>query len=102
MTDIPSHFDNLLPDLQRFHRDGAYDTNVFVMMKFPDAKMTQAHVRMLDETFKIVRDELDRYGLQARRANDKSYSTQLWDNLACTCSDASTGWQSSKTAAARS
>jgi hypothetical protein len=84
VTIVPAHFGQYQPDVDRFFRDAPFEDSVFVMMKFPDAtKMQLAAVKMLDDIFKTIRDELSRYGLNARRADEKTYasSRQLWDNL---------------------
>jgi len=76
VKEIPSHFDDLLPDVERFHRDGPFETSVFVMMKFPDG-MPSAQATMLKEISSIVKDELSRYGLTARLASDKNYRSHI-------------------------
>jgi hypothetical protein len=83
MSALPLHFAHYKADVERFLRDGAFEDSVFVMMKFPDPKMPRPVVDLLDAIFKTIRDELSRYGLNARRANDKTYAAgrQLWDNL---------------------
>lgn len=84
MSHPPAWFHHLESDLKRFDADAAFESSVFVMMKFPDsARMTIGVIEMLDKIFIVIRDELDRYGLRARRADDKTFATsrQLWDNL---------------------
>jgi hypothetical protein len=81
---LPAHFAKYQPDVERFLKDGAFEDSVFVMMRFPDARtMSPDKLVMLEAIFKTIRDELARYGLNARRADDKTYATdrQLWDNL---------------------
>jgi hypothetical protein len=80
----PDTFRHLEGELGRFHQDDPFDRSVFVMMKFPDrAKMDAWQVECLEALYGAVRDELDRHGLVARRADKKTYATskQLWDNL---------------------
>jgi hypothetical protein len=75
---------HLIADLERFHRDEPFDQSVFVMMKFPDLKDMEAwQCQCLEEIYGAVKDELDRHGLAARRADQKTYATSnlLWDNL---------------------
>lgn len=82
VSNLPAHFTRFQPDLERFAKDGAYEDSVFVMMKFPDEKrMPATTVELLKAIFVPIRDELDRHGLRARRADDKIYSPQLWDNV---------------------
>src|SRR5581483_8679593 len=59
-----------------------FESSVFVIMRFPDTRRLPAPTNaMLDAIFTTIREELDHYGLLARRANDKTYARQLWDNL---------------------
>jgi hypothetical protein len=54
------------------------------MMKFPDpANMEVWQLQCLEDIYVAVKDELDRHGLVARRADKKVYATskRLWDNL---------------------
>jgi hypothetical protein len=71
-------------DLVRYHLDDPFDRSVFVMMKFPDrAKMDPWQIQCLEDLYGAVKEELDRHGLVARRADKKVYATSklLWDNL---------------------
>ncbi len=81
---IPSTYRHLEDDLKHFHDDDRFDRSVFVMMKFPDpAHMEAWQVACLEDLYGAVKEELDRHGLVARRADKKTYaaSKQLWDNL---------------------
>jgi len=81
---IPAAYRSLAAHLGRFDRDDSLDRSVFVMMKFPDpANMKVWQLQCLEDIYVAVKDELDRHGLVARRADKKVYATskQLWDNL---------------------
>lgn len=80
-TKIPDHFTVYGADLDRFWDDEAHDRSVFVMMKFPGSGMDDTHVNLLQTLFRCVEAELARFGLVARRADDKTYRNELWDNL---------------------
>lgn len=84
ISEIPPVYSHLEGDLKRFHDDDPFDRNVFVMMKFPDAAGTERwQLDILENIYSAVKDELERHGLVARRADKKTYaaSKQLWDNL---------------------
>ena len=81
---MPDVYHHLANNLERFHQDDPFDRSVFVMMKFSDrAKMEEWQIECLEAVYGAVKDELDRHGLVARRADQKTYATskQLWDNL---------------------
>jgi hypothetical protein len=81
---VPPHFSQHQAEVDRFVKAGPYEDSVFVMMKFPDEQhMPREIVDMLDSIFAAIRDELDRFGLRARRADDRTFATsrQVWDNL---------------------
>lgn len=80
--DIPDHFSQFARDLGRYWEDAPYDRSVFVMMKFPDRdRMSIENVALLESIYAAIDAELSRFGLVARRADDKSYRPELWDNL---------------------
>lgn len=84
ISTVPVAYRHLAADLERFHRDDPRDRSVFVMMKFPDpANMDAWQLQCLEDIYGAVKDELDRHGLVARRADKKVHATskQLWDNL---------------------
>jgi len=83
VSQIPPWYSYLQSDVSRFNEDGPFEKSVFVMMKFPDPRMTPEVIRMLEDAHRIIREELDRYGLRARRADERTFapSRQVWDNL---------------------
>lgn len=52
------------------------------MMKFPQKrKMSDRHVRLLEDIFEVVRAEAARHHFLARMADQKHYHDQLWENI---------------------
>lgn len=86
-TDNPARVsirDDLAEARARFNGDCPFEQAVFVMMKFPDPKvMDPWKVKCLDDVYGAIRDEVDRHGLTACRADKKVYvgDKQLWDNV---------------------
>jgi TIR domain len=79
---IPSGYEHLGRRVYEFCQESPFERNVFVMMKFPEKlKMSDRHVRLLEDIFEVVRGEAARHHLLARRANDKHYHDQLWENV---------------------
>ena len=79
----PDPYRHLESALKKFHEDAPAEKSVFVMMKFPSNDMEDWKKKCLSDLYDAVRDELDRHGLVARRADQKTYpdSRQLWDNV---------------------
>jgi len=84
-TSLPPPYRHLESALKQFHEDAPAEKSVFVMMKFPSNDMEDWKKKCLSDLYDAVRDELDRHGLMARRADQKTYpeSRQMWDNV-CT------------------
>src|SRR5262245_9795063 len=79
---IPSGYEHLGPRVYEFCQESPFERNVFVMMKFPEKlKMSDRHVRLLEDIFEVVRSEAARHHLVARRADQKHYHDQLWENI---------------------
>jgi hypothetical protein len=80
---LPAPYRYLEAALKNFHKDAPAEKSVFVMMKFPSDGMEDWKKQCLSDLYGAVKDELDRYGLVARRADQKTYSEnrQLWENV---------------------
>ena len=79
---VPSGYEHLGRRVYEFCQESPFERNVFVMMKFPERlKMSERHVRLLEEIFEVVRAEAARHHLVARRADQKHYHDQLWENI---------------------
>ena len=80
---LPSPFSHLEREIAEFHKLGAFETSVFVMMKFPAPELPAATNTMLQTIRETIRAELGRYGMNARCASDRTYGTsrRLWENL---------------------
>jgi hypothetical protein len=79
---IPSGYEHLSRHVYEFCQASPFERNVFVMMKFPDKlKMSDRHVRLLEDIFEVVRKEAARHHLVARRAKENHYHDQLWENI---------------------
>jgi hypothetical protein len=79
---IPSGYEHLGRRVYEFCQESPFERNVFVMMKFPEKlKMSDRHVRLLEDIFDVVRAEAARHRLVARRADQKHYHDQLWENI---------------------
>ncbi len=79
---VTSGYEHLNTQVQRFCRDSPFERNVFVMMKFPDrASMATRHIRLLGEIWDVISAQAARHGLEARRADQRSYHDQLWENI---------------------
>jgi hypothetical protein len=74
-------YEHLIPAIRRFHDGTPYEKSVFVMMKFPNAQMTDPHKTLLNEIWGVVSDTLAQRGLKARRADQSTYYDQLWENV---------------------
>jgi hypothetical protein len=80
--DPPSGYEHLSSQVHRFCDESPFEHNVFVMMKFPDkGNMLVRHVRLLSDIWEIIDSEVRRHGLEARRADERSYHDQLWENV---------------------
>jgi hypothetical protein len=79
---IPSGYEHLGPHVYELCQESPFERNVFVMMKFPEKlKMSERHVRLLEDIFEVVHSEAARHHLVARRADQKHYHEQLWENI---------------------
>jgi hypothetical protein len=79
---LPNGYEHLASAVRQFREDHAYETSVFVMMKFPDpGTMKEEQSKMLDRIYEITELVLNAHGLKARRADKKSYRDDLWENL---------------------
>ena len=80
---LPTPYRHLESALKKFHEDAPVEKSVFVMMKFPSDGMEDWKKQCLSDLYNTIKDELDRYGLVARRADQKTYSEnrQLWENV---------------------
>lgn len=79
---IPAGYEHLGPRVYEFCQESPFERNVFVMMKFPEKlKMPERHVRLLEDIFEVVQSEAARHHLVARRADQKHYHDQLWENI---------------------
>lgn len=74
-------YEHLVPAVRRFHEDAPYEKSVFVMMKFPEARMKDVHQRLLNDIWRVVSDTVGQRGLRARRADQRAYYDQLWENV---------------------
>lgn len=74
-------YEHLISALRRFHEDTPYEKSVFVMMKFPDAQMNDAHRQLLNDIWRVISDTIGQRGLKARRADQVAYYDQLWENV---------------------
>jgi hypothetical protein len=71
--------DALRRDLRR--EGHSPEDGVFLMMKFPTGDMDAPRRKCLDEIYAAISGELLAHGLVAKRADDKDYSDQIWDNI---------------------
>lgn len=79
---LPPGFEHLASGVQRFREDFGYDQSVFVMMKFPDpASTTTQDAELLEDIWLSIDATLNAHGLKARRADKRSYTDQLWENI---------------------
>jgi TIR domain len=79
---IPSGYEHLSRRVYEFCQESPFERNLFVMMKFPERlKMSDRHVRLLEDVFEVIRAEAARHHLLARRADQKHYHDQLWENI---------------------
>ncbi|KZF07764.1 hypothetical protein A2J03_22245 [Rhodococcus sp. EPR-157] len=70
-----SHVRHLDEHLKTFLADHpSYDRNVFVMMRFNNSPQ-------LEEVFKTIKDTLAAKGMNAVRASDRDYTSELWTNV---------------------
>lgn len=78
---VPEGYKHLTDNVRNFHDDIPHAKAVFVMMKFPDAQMTDAHRQLLNNIWRVVRDTIDKRNLKAVRADQRTYHDQLWENI---------------------
>jgi hypothetical protein len=79
---VPAGYEHLSAQIRRFCDDSPFERNVFVMMKFPDkTSMPARHVRLLDDVWDVISSQAARHGLETRRADQRSYHDQLWENI---------------------
>lgn len=79
---LPPGYFHLGPSVLRCREDVPFDRAVFVMMKFPDpATMESRDVQLLTDIWHTLDQELARHGLTARRADERAYEDQLWENI---------------------
>ncbi len=80
--DLPAGYQHLASAVLNCCDDTPFDKSVFVMMKFPSLSgMEPRAFRLLTDVWDVLRHELIRYGLTARRADQRAYVDQLWDNI---------------------
>jgi hypothetical protein len=81
-VDVPPGYEHLSRQVYQFCADSPFERNVFVMMKFPDkASMSVRHTRLLADIWEVIKAQASRHGLEARRADERSYHDQLWENI---------------------
>ena len=79
---LPVGYQHLASGVLRCREDTPYDESVFVMMKYPDeATMEPRHRTLLTDIWETLSLTLATYELTARRADKKTYSDQLWENV---------------------
>lgn len=78
---LPPAYEHLEKAIAALHEVHGPKRSVFVMMKFPDSRLPQSAQDCLTDLFGAIRDELQRYGLTALRADQRHFHPQLWDNL---------------------
>ena len=86
MEEIPlilPEYEHLKKNVTDFVGDFAFHQSIFVMMKWEDKDMAARKKEILTDIFAGVSEAASPFGLTARRADRKTYHTQLWDNL-CT------------------
>jgi hypothetical protein len=69
----------LVQPLRSFLADHPFDTNVFGMTRFPDAKAGTADT--VGQVLAIVRDVCTEAGLEFHLASDRAIVDDLWDNV---------------------
>jgi len=80
--DLPPGYQHLASSVLRYREDTPYQKSVFVMMKFPNEKTMQPReLRLLADIWDTLQEEASKYHLTARRADQRTYEDQLWENL---------------------
>ena len=74
-------YEHLANALRHFHEDTPYEKSVFVMMKYPVKELSEVHQQLLNDIWRVVSDTLAQRGLKARRADQRTYHDQLWENV---------------------
>jgi hypothetical protein len=69
----------LVQPLRGFLADHPFDTNVFGMMRYPDAKAGTADPA--GRALAITKDVCSEFGLEFHLASDRAISDDLWDNV---------------------
>ncbi|MGH7305919.1 MAG: toll/interleukin-1 receptor domain-containing protein [Candidatus Rokuibacteriota bacterium] len=77
---LPRGYEHLTQSVRAFRQDRPYESSVFVMMKFSDG-LPPEQARLVDRIFEVIASALGAYGLFARRADQKQYESDLWNNL---------------------
>jgi hypothetical protein len=77
---LPRGYEHLAQSVRRFHQDHPSENSVFVMMKFPDGLPDQQKT-LIERIFTVISTTLSAYRLEARRADLKTYESDLWNNL---------------------
>ncbi len=77
---LPRGYEHLAQSMRRCQQDHPYENSVFVMMKFPDG-LPDTEKALIDRIFDVIAASLRAYRLQARRADQKVYEPDLWNNL---------------------
>jgi hypothetical protein len=79
---IPPGYEHLRRRVGELCQESPFERNVFVMMKFPEPlKMSEGHVKLLEEIYAVIAAEAARHHLTARRADQKHFHDQLWENI---------------------